>query len=302
MTLYMARLIQSCGYSVVVISRGYKGRAEVEGGVVSDGKKMLMAASACGDEAYMMAGALENIPVMVGRDRYAMGRTAVEKFSPQVILLDDAFQHIRLERDIDLVLLDADKPFGNGKLFPRGVLREGKDALQRAGAVVLTRATGETAAACKVVERHAPGKPIFQCGHRPYIVDWVPANSANGGDTPDAGRASGWDALKGRRGYVFSGIAGNDRFQETMERAGVRVRGTSFFDDHHWYSERELEDIMQSAARSGADLIITTQKDAARIPQAFAWLLELVVVGVEIQFPDDRFDQYILRALAQASD
>jgi tetraacyldisaccharide 4'-kinase len=119
-TIYLARRIQSYGYRVVVISRGYRGSAERKGGVASNGKDILMQASACGDEAYMMARALGDIPVMVGRDRYAIGRVALQKFSPQVILLDDAFQHIRLWRDLDLVLLDAGKPFGNEKLFPSG--------------------------------------------------------------------------------------------------------------------------------------------------------------------------------------
>ena len=118
-------------------------------------------------------------------------------------------------------------------------------------------------------------------------------NAANGIDTQTAAAASGLDALKGRRGYIFSGIARNERFQDTIGQAGVHVCGTSFFDDHHWYSELDLKEISQSAAESGAETIITTEKDYIRISKATTWPLELVVVGVEIQFPDDRFDQYI---------
>ena len=299
MTIYIARLIKSCGFSVAVISRGYKGSAEAKGGVVNDGNNILMAASECGDEAFMMANALGSIPVMVGRDRYAMGRRAIRKFSPQVILLDDAFQHIRLERDIDLVLLDAEKPFGNGNLIPRGILREEQDALERAGALILTRAGREATTALNVVDRYAPGKPVFQCDHRPFIADRIPAGSANGSHTPTAEAAPGLAALEGRRGYVFSGIARNERFKGAMEQAGVQVCGTTFFDDHHWYSDQDLADIMQSAAKSSAEMIITTQKDVARISQSVSWPLDLVVVGVEIQFLDDAFDQYILQALGR---
>jgi len=293
LTIYLTRLIQSYGYRVVIVSRGYKGSAEGKGGVVSNGNEIAMPASACGDEAYMMARILNDTPVLVGQDRYAAGSMALQTFRPQVILLDDGFQHMRLERDIDLVLLDAEKPFANGKLLPRGTLREQKDALQRASAVVLTRAEKGCPTAIREVEQHAPGKPIFQCVHRSYIAGMTPPNAANGFDTPSAREASGLDSLKGRRGYIFSGIARNERFQDTIGQAGVHVCGTSFFDDHHWYSEEDLKEISQSAAKSGAELIITTEKDFIRISKAKTWPLELVVVGVEIQFPDDGFDEYI---------
>lgn len=298
-TIYLARRIQAYGYRVVVVTRGYKGSAEETGGVASNGKDVVMAASECGDEAYMMARTLGNIPVMVGRDRYAMGSLAMQKFNPQVILLDDAFQHIRLERDIDIVLLDAEKPFGNEKLFPRGVLREEKGALHRAGAVVLTRAEQDPGDTLKNVEQYAPGKPIFQCKHRPYIAGIVPAN-AGSSIAPQATVARpGLDSLKGRCGYFFSGIARNEGFKENMEKAGVQACGTSFFADHHWYSLDELKGIMQSAAKKGAEMIITTEKDFVRIPQEVSWPLDLAVVGVEIQVPDDAFDEYIRRELAR---
>ena len=297
LTIYLARLIQSYGYRVVIINRGYKGRAEDKGGVVSNGKEIAMPASACGDEAYMMAGILRDIPVVVGRDRHAAGSMALQTFRPQVILLDDGFQHIRLERDMDLVLLDAKKPFGNGKLLPRGVLRESKNTLQRAGAIVLTRAGKGRPAAFEDVGRYAPGKPIFQCAHRPYIVGMVPSNTTGQLDAPMSGETIGMDFLKGRRGYALSGIARNERFQETLGQAGVHVCGTSFFGDHHWYSEGELKQIAQTAVKKGSELIITTHKDFVRIPRTISWPLDLVVVGVGIQFPDNGFDEYIRREL-----
>jgi tetraacyldisaccharide 4'-kinase len=296
-TLYLARRIQSYGYRVVVINRGYKGSAEASGGVAGNGEEVVMPASACGDEAYMMAGILKGIPVVVGQDRYAVGTMALQKFQPQVILLDDGFQHIRLERDIDLVLLDAVRPFGNGKLVPRGILRERKDAMQRASAVILTRAGQGSIAAFKKVELHVPGKPIFQCAHKPYIAGTILANAAGRLDSPANEAASGLDSLERRHGYVFSGIAHNEQFQETLESAGLHVCGTSFFDDHHWYSEEELKEIMQSAGKCSAELLITTQKDFARIPRDMSWPLDLVVMGVEIQFADEAFDQYIQQEL-----
>jgi len=296
-TIYLARLIQSYGYRVVVMSRGYRGSAEGKGGVATNGKDVIMLASACGDEAYMMARTLGNIPVVVGRDRYAIGSMALQRFNPQVILLDDAFQHMRLERDVDIVLLDAEKPFGNGKLFPRGILREEKGALQRASAVVLTRVEKDPEATLKGLGEYAPCKPIFQCDHRPYIASIITVHAGRETDIQEATERPGLDSLKGSSVYIFSGIASNERFQQTIVQAGGQVCGTSFFDDHHWYSSDELKEIMQSAVNSGADIIITTEKDLMRIPHDVSWPLDLAVVGVEIQFPDDAFDQYILMEL-----
>lgn len=296
-TIYLARLIQSYGYRVVVMSRGYRGSAEGKGGVATNGKDVIMPASACGDEAYMMARTLGNIPVVVGRDRYAIGSMALQRFNPQVILMDDAFQHMRLERDIDIVLLDAEKPFGNGKLFPRGLLREEKGALQRASAVVLTRVEKDPEAALKGIGEYAPCRPIFQCDHRSYIANIIPAHAGCGTDIQETTERPGLDSLKGCSGYIFSGIASNERFQQTIVQAGGQVCGTSFFDDHHWYSSDELQEIMLSAVNSGADIIITTEKDLMRIPHDVSWPLDLAVVGVAIKFSDDAFDRYILMEL-----
>ena len=134
MTIYVAQKLQQSGVRVAVISRGYKGRAESGGGVVSDGRNLLMDSEQAGDEPYLMAGRLKNIPVIVGKNRFAAGMLAINKFQSEVIVLDDAFQHLKLSRDIDLILLDYTRPFGNTHLLPRGILREPVTALRRATA------------------------------------------------------------------------------------------------------------------------------------------------------------------------
>ena len=139
MTIYLANLIQDFGNKAVVISRGYKGRAEKAGGIVSDGKVLLMGPETAGDEPYMMAVKLKNVPVIVGKNRFEAGMLAVRTFKPEVLVLDDAFQHLKLERDLDLVLLDCQRPFGNGHMLPRGIMREPVSALSRADALILTR-------------------------------------------------------------------------------------------------------------------------------------------------------------------
>jgi len=215
--------------------------------------------------------------------------------------MDDAFQHIRLERDVDLVLLDAEKPFGNGRLLPRGVLREEKQSLERCSAVVLTRAGEHAGPAMKAIACYTKGKPVFRCDHRPYIAAVVSGEKRNGAGRTVRANRSVLDAIKGCRGYLFSAIADNRRFRRTMEQAGCRICGSAFFPDHHRYSNTDFEAIMGAARSSNAELVLTTEKDYARFSAAATWPVDLVVVGVKIQFPDDSFDRYIKRMMENIS-
>ena len=140
MTIYVAELLKTLGYRVAILSRGYKGGSEKEIRVVSDGQKILMTPTMAGDESYLMAIRLSDVPIVVGRNRFAAGSLAVKRFQPDVIVLDDAFQHVKLQRDIDLVLVDRAQPFGNGHVLPRGSLREPVSSLRRCAACILTRA------------------------------------------------------------------------------------------------------------------------------------------------------------------
>ena len=139
LVIHLAEKIQGMGYRPVILSRGYKGLAEKGGAVVSDGRNLLCDARQAGDEPYLMAILLPTVPVVVGRHRYRAGMDAIRRFQPDIILLDDGFQHLQLKRDLNLLLLDAQNPFGNRYLFPRGTLREPEVSLLGADAVVLTR-------------------------------------------------------------------------------------------------------------------------------------------------------------------
>ncbi|MFP4347000.1 MAG: tetraacyldisaccharide 4'-kinase, partial [Desulfococcaceae bacterium] len=169
MTIYLSRALQRSGYRVAVVSRGYGGRAQKTGGIVSEPGRIRMGPETAGDEPFMMAQTLGKTPVLVGGDRYRSGITALKRFQPEIILLDDGFQHLKLKRDLDLVLLDCRRPVGNGRVLPRGPLREPLTALKRADAFVLTRCAG-TAPDREDVPPFLPlGKPIFRSVHRPYV-------------------------------------------------------------------------------------------------------------------------------------
>ncbi len=169
LTIYLARLVKQLGYRVVVISRGYKARRTNSAGMVSNGTRLLMDVDAAGDEPYLMATRLGDIPVLIGKDRFQAGLLACKTIKPQVIILDDAFQHRKLARDMDLVLLDYKKPVGIGHLLPRGLLREGPPALGRADGIIFTRTDPEVLFCSPETQEAIGGKPTFKSVHRPFI-------------------------------------------------------------------------------------------------------------------------------------
>lgn len=299
MTIKTARMLQRMGFSVVVISRGYKGTAEKTGGMVSDGRRLLMHPDESGDEPYLIASVLEGVPVWVGADRFETGQKALSRFHPDVILLDDGFQHRRLARDVDLVLLDSERPFGNGHLLPRGTLRESISGLWRADAIILTRCEHHHRAWPDFMTGHADRDmrrrlrrrlqyvPQFNTRHVPHVAGVICGRRKNRAPVSLAGDAnrSGKDALRsliGLRLHGFSGIARNDDFRQTVESFQARPLTFQAFPDHHAYTDHDLQGILTAAQQNHADAIVTTEKDYVRIADRISWSLDLVVVGIEM--------------------
>jgi tetraacyldisaccharide 4'-kinase len=301
MTMLVARAARDLGCRPAIVSRGYGGLAEKQGGIVSDGQTIRMGPEQAGDEPYLMAGRLRGIPVIVGRNRYAAGKIAVDDFNADVIVLDDGFQHLKLKRDIDLVLLDCTRPFGNFHTLPRGTLREPASALERATACILTRCRsekgGHAADSRKQIEGYAPRCPLFLSSHEGYwytIEGGAPiaanrrrARSAHG----DKGEPSDIDV------FGFSGIARNADFQATVAELGFRPRGFLEFPDHYRYTASDLETIRSTVETSGAQTLVTTEKDVVRLLPCNPFAQDLIVLGVEISFGDEH--QAFLSFLAQ---
>jgi len=297
MTLYVANRLRSLGYRIAILSRGYKGGAEKKGGIVSDGQTLLMTPRAAGDEPFMMARFLEGVPVLVGRDRVASGRLAVSRFSPDILLLDDGFQHRRLHRDIDIVLLDSSRPFGNRFLLPRGSLREPPDALTRADAIVFTRWIDGLPDPESLMPESVRSRPVFRSRHVPYIDRRVP--SAAG--PPQTIERPNPSDLQGVRIFAFSAIAGNKDFHRVLTDLGARMVGAAEFADHHAYSPGELEVICRKAVAADAAILVTTQKDFSKLPQDTAWPMPLVVLGVLPAFiEENRFADFLINAVKKA--
>ena len=286
-SLYTAQLIHEAGLRVAVVSRGYKGRAEHQGGIVSDGHSLRMTPAEAGDEPYLMARHLLplGIPVIVGGDRVRSGRLAVERFSTEVLVLDDGFQHMRLRRDLNLVLLDAGQPFGNGHLLPRGALREPLSALARADACLLTRCPRTFVARIPDDDDGRDGSylprdrrhPVFPAAHAPFAVEWIVD-----GQIVTQQELPALETLSCRPVFAFSGLARNDDFQASLRDMGFDLKGWKAFADHHTYSREELAAIETLAARQGAELLVTTEKDRVKIDAAWIRQMPLLVVGVRI--------------------
>ncbi|MFC1858621.1 tetraacyldisaccharide 4'-kinase [Thermodesulfobacteriota bacterium] len=296
--MYVARLLQRLKLKPAVISRGYRGSAEKDLGIVSTGKKVLMTPETAGDEPFMMATNLSGIPVVVGQNRYDAGALAIREFDPDVLVLDDAFQHQKLHRDIDIVLLDYLKPFGNHHLLPRGPLREPISSMLRGDAFIRTRFSrrhGENGMEYqKTFERFSQGKPVFKSSHVPRIF-----KETHGKLSPYR-----FDFSNMRDAYAFSGIARNSDFRDTLTDLGCHLKGFSEFPDHHAYQKKDLEKILISAQKTTAECIITTEKDFTRIPKHMEWPTDLFVIGIEVDFGDDtdRFHHFIEKEVQTALD
>ncbi len=278
MVSYVANLLSGLGLKVAVISRGYGGHAQRSGGIVSDGKTTLMGPRASGDEPQLLASRLKGIPLLVGKDRYLAGKQAMSRFGASVLVLDDGFQHLALKRDVDLLLIDSARPFGNGHCVPRGPLREPVSGIKRASAFVLTRWTGDSPLNRQrdVLEAHAPGRPIFKCMH-------VPETLFVAGQEKPIDLAT----LKGQRLFAFSGIARNEAFRETVSSLGGDVIGFLEFSDHHRYTKDDVESIWKGATDKGVDGIITTEKDLVNLGTDTPSMPLLLVLGIRISFGDD---------------
>jgi tetraacyldisaccharide 4'-kinase len=289
MTLYMAELIKNMGFNPVIVCRGYKGKYEHSVQMVTDGTMIFMGPEEAGDEPYLMATKLSGVPLFVGKNRYKAGIKAWESFRPDVIILDDAFQHVGLFRNLDLLLLDASKPLGNGHIFPRGILRESLDQVERADAVVITRADPNCLDNGFFQDnKMISTKPVFRCRHMPDVVSvlnsqglWVKCRSDN---------------IRNEKCLAFSGIAKNDDFMRTLKDLGCRVSKFIKFPDHHEFSVHDVETIIRTAQKNQVKFLITTEKDRVKLPKKMFLAMKIYSLGIKISFfehEEDRFRKLI---------
>jgi len=256
-TMYLAEQLREMGYRPAILLRGYK-RTSVDPILLQPDQFSFQKIPHYGDEAALISFTLQ-LPVGIGANRKQVADLLLSQTDCNILLLDDGFQHLRLRRDLNLVILDGEKPFGNGRCIPYGPLREPISALQDAHAI-LVRANNDFTGwnkADSVCSYHVPTIPSFVGNFKweqiiPFRA-WVERDVVR--DVP-------LDQFPFREVHLLSGIGNPNRFHHQAEQTGFHVREHFRFPDHHWYTRDELAAI---SAQSHEDPILTTEKDAIRL-------------------------------------
>lgn len=262
---YIALFLQESGRTPAVLSRGYG----ASGGL------------AAGDEPMMLQGRLPGIAVLTDRKRLRSAFKAVNESGADTVILDDGFQQWGIEKDLEIVTVDAGNPFGNGRVIPAGMLREPLFCLKRADIFLLTRC--ERAVDKDALKRRLsavnPRACIFSCRHGVSGFFRVDAGGA-------AAEMLGARAFSGREVTAFSGIAAPRSFEDSLRAAGARITASYRFPDHYLYGRREIDGIV---SRSSGRPVITTEKDAARLSVLYEGRppAELWVMRIELEFDED---------------
>ena len=238
---------QSEGRRVGVASRGY-GRRSRGTVVVSDGNRLLAGVADSGDEPYLLARRFPGAVVTVGERRVDAAREAA-RLGAEIVILDDGFQHLAIRRDLDVLLLDADDPFGGGPP-PRGRAREDAPAIARADLVVVTRARRGEACAADGEVRRFTAAPLYHCSFR--FAGWF--------------REGDPAALPpGSSGLAVCAVGNPESFRSTLAEAAAPVAGFEVFRDHHAYSTADIVRLEEAARRAGAAALLTTEKDESKL-------------------------------------
>ena len=304
----LARDIRDMGYRVVILNRGYRAKWHGEVGhgavgVVSDGKELHMDAAEAGDEAYMLAKHLPNVPVLIGAQRAVTGQYAIEHFGAEVAILDDGYQHWQLKRDMDILLVDAVNVFGNGYLLPRGTLRESMSHISRANVCLMTKVDQAAEGSCEyirnTVHRYNAEAQIIESIHQSRcfipLSDWYENLAGDGVSV---------DRIKGKRIMAVSAIGNPASFERTLKDLGAQILESLRYPDHHEYTMKEMEDVLQQAEAQGAESIVITEKDAVKIPVEVAnanWNIPIYVICVEVKFQSgaEEFQRELKRRLEE---
>jgi len=272
---YLVKRFVDEGRKVAIVSRGYKGKRKEDPLVVSDGVKTYATAKESGDEPLLHALNLD-VPVIVGRDRYTACKLAKEKFDVDTIVLDDGFQHRKLKRDKNVILIDATNPFGGGELLPKGTLREDLRGLKRADEFIITKADlvdeRDIRKIKKYLSRYKKNVSVAKYGV-------VALKDLEGNMKPLF-----W--VERQRVLLFSALANPLNFEKTIISLNPRSTERIDFLDHYHFRRRDLKKILRRAEETRANIILTTEKDLVKIPKDFI-MKDTYVLKIELTLLED---------------
>jgi len=272
---YVARCLKEHGHKTAIITRGYK--------------RNPTSYDSMGDEPFMLSKSLIDVPVIVDSDRVRAIDSAIKNYSIDTVILDDAFQQWKIKKDLEIVAIDVINPFGNRHMLPRGILREPLAGLKRADEFILTKTNinPDSEELIGYLKSINPAAGIFESRHKQTGFYKI------GGDA----NLLPLDAFKGRRAVLFSGIGDPDSFTSLIEQLGIKVEAAFKSRDHYNYTQQDIESIIRKSQEERVDIIITTEKDAARLsdlklttclPAGQAGNLQLLVLRIEIDLKDEQ--------------
>ncbi len=292
LTMAIAEEAKERGYLPIILTRGYRGKGKEPCFVLAnrqEGMKfyefidiniplssLYICASTidAGDEPLMMSERLRDVPIIKCKDRFKGGMYALEKLNtpkPYLFILDDGFQHWGLFRDMDIVLIDGIKLFGNNRLLPLGPLREPIKELNRANIFLITMAQfidkSEIQNRLKEIN---PKAPIYFSEHKPLIIRDIARN-----EFP-------MNELRDKRVYAFCGVANPESFRETLLSAGCRLAGFRIYRDHYRYSLRDILNLHKEARLLDCNYLITTEKDMVKIRELESINSNIIILSIEI--------------------
>ncbi len=240
-----------------ILSRGYGGKlANTQVNTISDGQNIFFSAHMSGDEPYWLAYNSQKTVVLTCKNRIDSAKTAIEKYGAKVLILDDGYQYIKLHRDLNIMLVDGNLKFGNGKLLPQGPLREPLSEIKRADVILIMnkRALDKEATqncetfAKEISEKYS--KKTILCNFAPQGIFALADNE---------------ELSSPNKVYAFAGIGQPKFFFEYLEQQGYEVVKKRVFEDHHLYTDEDIKNIVAEAQKLGANAIVTTEKDAVKI-------------------------------------
>ena len=286
LVLLLVRAFQERGITVGIAARAC-GPVSVTGPVlVSDGRRVRLTPREAGDEPYLLVKELPGVAMAVDQVKARAAQLLCREVAPAIIVVDDGMQHLRLRRSLDVVLLDARQPFGNGFVLPRGLLREPPSALRRAGIIVLTRAQGVPG--LEEVRRQlaqvAPGVPVFTAD----LAMKGMHNFRTGEQHPTS-------FLAGKRAVMLSGIGNPAAFEATVEECCPSFTVRYRLPDHHAYTPQDMIVLRRLCAENQMDCVVTTAKDAVKLADVLDVPVPVLVLQVALAMREADFVDVVLR-------
>ena len=293
---FVAEVLAETGEKVCILTRGYGRENPRKQVLVSDGEKIIVDVKAAGDEPFELAGKLLGKAIVVANaNRAAAGNWAREKFAITAFVLDDAFQHRRVKRSLDVVCIDATNPFGNGKTLPTGTLREPLNNLKRADAIVITRANlvEDVSDLKSQIAKYNQACPIFVSENRISRLVNLKDFAASFSGLP---RTSNNEQLITGNYLAFCALGNPNNFFEQLRGENFNLVAAEIFPDHHFYAPKDVAKLVAKAKETGAEMLLTTAKDAVKLKDLNIDLPCFVAESEMIFRREDDFRQWLLNA------